>query len=280
MLLKLKKSLLILSALVFGAVCYAAPVMVDTYGFENGTKETQTVGGVTISVQYVATANASWITGNADLDKQLSIPNDDYLDRLTKDGLGAYYVHAVPLKQGDNYYFYPIGANMNAFFVSITNNTDGAIKMKDLKVAFITSDGERYNNMDKDTAFEWICDACSKEIKKQKKALFPNWLATMDMYVAQLLFEGKYNKKFKVINDADAEIWPGETFKGFAFFDGGVEYDSKKNTVKYSDTAKISIFNVPVEVNSDDEVLKKQTVTFDVKKIQVDAKSSKYEVTK
>ena len=217
---------------------------------------------------------------NADLDKQLSIPKEDYLERLTKDGLGGFYVHAVPLQNGNNYYFYPIAANMNAFFISITNNTDGVIKMKDLRVAFISSDGERYNNMDKNTAFEWMCDACAAEIKKQKKAKRPNWLATMDMYVGELLFEGKINRKFKVINDADAEIWPGETFKGFAFFDGGVEYDSKKNLVKYLDTAKISIINVPVEVNSDNEILKKQTVTFDVKKIQVDAKSKQYEIAK
>lgn len=96
----------------------------------------------------------------------------------------------------------------------------------------------------------------------------------MNMYCGAILLEGKINRKFKIINDADAEIYPGETFKGFALFDGGVEFDSKKNTVTFLETAKLGVYEVPVQVDEVNNVTKRGEFIFDIKRAKVDATAS------
>jgi hypothetical protein len=82
---------------------------------------------------------------------------------------------------------------------------------------------------------------------------------------------GASTKRVNIANDPDAEIYPGETFKGLALFDGGVSYDSSKNKATYLDSAKLGVYEVPVVVDETNTVQKKAEFIFGVKKVQVDA---------
>lgn len=252
--------------------------IVETYGFDTGIKASQTIGGVSVTAQYVATDSWDWVLKNSDLNAMLAVPHAKFLEKIQADGLEAYQYASYALQEGDNNYFFPIVANMNAFLITITNNTKGVIKMRDLRVGFITSDGERYNNMTLTNARDWLNDAAVEEIKKQKAALSSNWTPTMDLYIGSMLLEGKVNRKFKVINDPDAEIYPGETFKGFALFDGGAVYDSKTNKVTYLDSAKLGVYEVPTEVDEKNTIVKKDEFIFNVKKVSADRKAAAPEI--
>lgn len=252
----------------------AGPKMVDTYGFDTGIKASQTVDGVTVTAQYVATDAWDWIRKNNDLEAMLTVPVPTFHARIEQDKLLAYEYAAFPLRYGSSMYFMPTVANINAYLITITNNTKGTIKMKDLRVGFITSDGERFNNMGRDKAKQWILEAVRTEVAKQQQALSSNWTPTMAMYIADLLLDGNTNRKFKVINDPEAEIYPGETFKGFALFDGGITYDTSKKKVTYLDNAKLGIYEVPVQVDDANAVVKKGEFVFNVKKVSVDANTT------
>lgn len=267
--------MLLMAFLVIG--CASAPKgprMVDTYVFDDGVTSSKTVDGVTVSAQYVATDNWDWILNNPDFNKMLAVPHEDFNQHVIDDGLEKFIVYGYSFQNGDNNYYFPVVANMNAFLITIKNDTKGVIKVKDLRVGFLTSDGERYNNMNKNDAADWMLDAVRKEKKVQLDSFSANWVPLMNMYCGAILLEGKINRKFKIINDADAEIYPGETFKGFALFDGGVEFDSKKNTVTFLETAKLGVYEVPVQVDEVNNVTKRGEFIFDIKRAKVDATAS------
>ncbi len=78
------------------------------------------------------------------------------------------------------------------------------------------------------------------------------------------------NRYFRVLNDPEAEIVPGQTFSCFAFFDGGISYAPGKNAPLYMNAAKLGIYEVPVEVDQANNVVKRSEFVFDVKKASIE----------
>lgn len=266
--LTLCASLVLLASFMLG--CATGPRVVDTYVFDSGPLATKTTGGVTISVQYVATDSWDSILKDTDLVKMLTAPKDKVDVKIQELGLAPYKYAIFPYQYGDKYYFFPITAGLNAYKVKITNNTPGVIRVKDLRAGFLTPDGEKFNSLGKQALFDFINDSAEAEIHKQQKALSSNWSKYMDMFIGLCMTKFNMNKYFQVLNDPDAEIVPGQTYACFAFFDGGISYAPGKASPSFMDTAKLGIYEVPVEVDQANTVVKRSEFVFDVKKTSIE----------
>ncbi len=258
------------------ASCATKPVVpqkAETYEFDSGEVASITVDGVTITAKYVATDSWKRFFADSDLEAMLGIPQDKLEAQMKRDNVYQYWMQDMFFYNNKKYYFFPISAGLNTFKISITNNTKGTIQMRDLRAGFITPDGERFTSLDKQGTFDFMNNAAEAEIIKHRTKLIPTvtpWKVYMNIYNGLAMTKYGMNKKFKVINDPDSFILPGETFKGFAFFDGGVAYDSVSNKVTYLEKGTLGIFEVPVQVDQANTILKKGEFIFKVQKVTRD----------
>ena len=155
--------------------------------------------------------------------------------------------------------FMPSVAEYVGFYVTVKNNGNTIIKMKDVRFNLNVA-GDSFLALQKAELTASLIEKI--ELSKDRNKMAGIYLG--DVVMAK-------NKRFKLINDFDAEIQPGQTIKGFAFFDSniaGVKL-AEDYSVTLPTTASLDINGIPTTFDAVGNPTARENASLVLVKIQV-----------
>lgn len=167
--------------------------------------------------------------------------------------------------------FMPGTAEYVAFYVTIKNNSSSIIKMKDIRINYNVA-GDSFLALQKNNMLESLGEKTENEIAVQKKALVHNYNKVAGIYLGEVVMAK--NKRFKLINNFDAEIQPSQLIKGFVFFDAniaGVKL-AEDYSVTLPPTASLDFNAIPIAFDAVGNPTSRENASLKLVKIQKSTK--------